>query len=263
MRIVQGPPAAAVLLTPTRDRPEAFRNAEHWMSRQDFDGDVVWVVVDDGEVPVQPSMGQVHLRRKNLPDPSSARGTLVLNLLHAIPELPAAMDVIVIEDDDWYSPGYVRAMVGMLRDSDLVGYGLSRYYNLRWGWGMDCNNRGHASLCSTGFSAALLPWFRDVVDWCRRRRDQFVDLEMWRRRVGIRSNLILDPTMTVGIKGYPGSPNIGIGKAFSAGAKDPEGRLLTEWIGAEDAAHLIECARPWRGVPQPGLEPKGMVRHNR
>lgn len=245
MKITQFP-GAITLLTPTRDRPDAFRNAERWMARQDFPGEVRWVVVDDGATPIQPTMGQVYVRR----DPSRAgdypHGTLTANLLAGLSVIGPREDIAIVEDDDWYSPDYVRALVDHLKTHDLVGFAPSRYYNLTWRWWFHCENRKHASLCTTAFSAALHPWFEELVKFCDRRKDQFVDLEAWRRSGGIRAAIVLDASKNVGIKGYPGSPNIGIGRAKSAGKKDPGGQVLREWIGQEEADIILAQAEAWR-----------------
>ena len=52
------PDVVVSLVTPTRDRPEAFNLCVHWMSRQTYRqlGPIQWVVVDDGDRPVDQAL---------------------------------------------------------------------------------------------------------------------------------------------------------------------------------------------------------------
>jgi hypothetical protein len=169
------------LITPTRDRPEAMALCARWMRRQTFLGTVQWLIIDDGNSPIQTTLpfpagwAVEHVQR----EPSTAQFTLTENLLEAITRVDAR-NILIIEDDEHYSPLYVEEMVWRLRDHDMAGECRARYYNVaERRWSVMDDNSEHASLCRTGFRSSLLPAFRDIVAFCKQRGDPFVDILLW------------------------------------------------------------------------------------
>ena len=175
------------LITPTRDRAEAFALCVRWMKRQTYRGTVQWIVVDDGDAPVDHSLladGAAwpifgwkieYIRRPT----STVNCTLHHNLMAAL-EAVAADQVVIIEDDEHYAPIYVEEMVWRMRDTNVIGEAKARYYHVpmrRWDLLVD-NNR-HASLCRTAFSRLAFPGFKAAVEETLRRDDPFVDLRFW------------------------------------------------------------------------------------
>lgn len=173
------------LITPTRDRPEAFYLCCTWLFRQTFMRPVQWIVVDDGDTPVDSGFRQVpgqrnwtlsYLRR----EPSAVACTLQDNLLAAIDVVDAPV-VLIIEDDEHYSPLYVEEMVWRLRDVDLTGETRARYYNVaERRWGIMGDNTKHASLCRTGFRTTLMPAFKKIVEVANENHDPFIDIRLWK-----------------------------------------------------------------------------------
>lgn len=174
------------LITPTRDRPEAFGLCAAWMNRQTYNRTVQWIIVDDGDKPVEsmildhfkrkPGWALDYLRRPVSPDAC----TLQDNLMAAIDRV-AGDAVVIIEDDEHYAPIYVEEMVWRLREADLVGETKARYYNVcERRWGIMGENTKHASLCRTGFRAALLPAFKTIVEVAQKNRDPFIDIRLWK-----------------------------------------------------------------------------------
>lgn len=234
------------LISPTRDRPEAFSLCVKWMMRQTFSGSVHWLIVDDGDTPVDPiksGLNQMPHRwevERIRREPSKAVCTLQDNLLEAIPRIKSHK-VLIIEDDENYVPAYVRTVSGLLEDADLAGEKNARYYNVtsrRW-W---CpNNQRHASLCRTGLRASLLPHLIQACELSKLGKDVFVDLRLWGVEKGlqlpkdVRTTLLPGGSLSVGIKGMPGRGGLGKSHGWNVFPnRDPKMDKLREWIG-EDA----------------------------
>jgi hypothetical protein len=226
------------LITPTSDRPLVFALCERWMRRALCCLDnrpVHWIVADDGREPARCTLGQLHLRRSPAADPTASfRGNLRAALEQAAPGL-----VLFIEDDDWYAPSYLAAMIAWLSgDVEIAGEAESKYYNVRERRYLDCRNRGHASLCQTGIRGSLVPWLLEYLSAGRNANTPLVDLDLW--NIGAQNSVRrLEPnsTLCVGIKGLPGKAGIGIGHRLGRRHEhDPHGTQLARWIGPADAA---------------------------
>jgi len=231
------------LLTPTRDRPEAFRLCVKWMQRQTYVGAVQWIIVDDSNETTSlevPGMADLMSRwdvayvRRN---PSDIVCTLQDNLLVAIPKI-GSEKVIFAEDDEWYAPGYVAAMAVLLDEAELVGECGARYFNVKSRRWWKPNNQKHASLCRTAIRSSMLPVLAEACKSSKEANDVFVDLRLWGVvNGGSRppSSKLVSSKLSVGIKGMPGRG--GAGKSHTPDAFpnfDPDLRVLREWIG-EDA----------------------------
>lgn len=227
------------LITPTSDRPAAFRICERWMDRalNHFAGDVQWIVADDGVAPVDCTLGQVHIWRSPAAD---RRGSFLGNLLTAI-RRARHEKVLFIEDDDWYAPDYLRTMHSWLDGADIVGEGRARYYNVATRRFHLCSNGGHASLCQTGIRRELVPWMIDHIERFHRVN---IDLHLWKTGAkGKRQALRPESTRSAGIKGLPGKAGIGIGHRLGPGnSHDADGTVLRRWIGREDAEMYLKLS---------------------
>ncbi len=223
------------LLTATGARPAAWALCERWMARQDYEGPVRWIIVDDGPEP-QP----VTFRREGWqlvlvrPSPHWAPGqnTQARNLLKGLAAVGPDERLVIIEDDDWYAPDWLTTVAAELEHAELVGEHRARYYNVEQRRGRQLANTGHASLCSTAMRGAAL---RDFGDACR-SRPKFIDLELWRRP---RDRRLFGGHRVVGIKGLPGRGGIGMGHDPDfKGADDASGDLLRHWVGADAEVYL-------------------------
>lgn len=225
------------VITPTRDRPEAFALCVKWMMRQTIVDQIHWIVVDDGDVPVTGLPDGISLTYIRRP-PSKSLCTLHDNLLAAIPEIKKNK-VVIFEDDEHYSLNYLSEMDGLLNQADLVGESDAGYYHVgsrRW---MIASMGRHASLCRTAFRSSLLLQFENVIRESRRDGDVFIDRRLWGRGAGkapTKSKFLRPWTkISVGIKGMPGRG--GLGKNHQRDLfpnSDPEMEVLRWWIG-EDA----------------------------
>lgn len=229
------------LITPTSDRPAAFRLCERWMrgALERLPGvDVEWIVADDGRVPVECTLGQRHLR---LPPASRPAASFRRNLQAALQQA-ARSKIVFIEDDDWYAPNYLVRMSEWLDGpARIVGEARAKYYNIRTRRYLRCHNRAHASLCQTGIARSLVP---HLIGLLRRRSTAFVDIELWRWSAAARIPRLLWPNTqhSVGIKGLPGKQGIGIGHRLDRHcAVDDEGRVLRHWLGNDATIYENVC----------------------
>jgi hypothetical protein len=227
------------LITATCDQPIGFGLAEHFVRRQTVWGQVPlqWIVVDDGEVPIRPTLGQEYVRRKREPGCTGVQ-SFCRNLLTAIPRVRG--DLIVIwEHDDWYAPNHLEALLGQLAQDDIqvAGDDAQRYYHVGHRVWRQWKNRG-ACLCQTGFKGTLLGLFERIILGQLRQGSYGVDGHFWRLVPAGRQSLVHTSTV-VGIKGLPGRPGLGLGHRPGNGwTRDPDMVKLREWIGADVEAYL-------------------------
>jgi hypothetical protein len=230
------------LITPTGDRPLAFRLAERWMGRQSFRGSTQWIVVDDGELPTGMTMGQQYVRREH---DSRGHGSLMANMLEALSRVDSRR-ILIIEDDDYYKPHYVASAIQQLDTSQLAGNTLQLYYHLsRRRWKTYRSNS--PSLCQTGFHDTLIPV---VIEACHRALEKesiSLDIELWRlaQKRKVRCHAFEGTVRMVGMKGLPG--RTGLGKGHRPGQdwhEDDELAVLRHWTGGDFPNYEPLCIGP-------------------
>jgi GT2 family glycosyltransferase len=220
-------------VTCTGDRSLAFTLCAIWMKDQTVQPDQ-WLIVDDGKIPMG-SLGAVvipqnceYIRRE--PTTKDPLHTMTINLQLALSKATGDK-IIIIEDDEYYSPKYVEEMSKKLDEYDLVGIGKSKYYNMQ-GFKYYQHNgvafADHASLAQTAFNKSLIPSILKKMNG-----DQFIDVRIWQGLRG-NSNIFVDDkqSLYVGIKGMPGRKGIGSGHNINMeGYKDDKNKaVLKEWI---------------------------------
>jgi hypothetical protein len=218
------------LLTATGCRPKAWAICEELMRRQDYAGQVKWIIVDDGEIP-QP----VTFKRDGWmvmvvrPEPYWIEGsnTQARNLMAGMDLVDEDDRVVIVEDDDCYAPDYLKWAAEMLEVADLVGESFAKYYNIKTRMARPLSNGQHASLCSTAMKGKAIAAFRKEL----KPGVKFIDLNLWRNFQG--SKLLHRGNRVVGIKGLPGRMGIGMGhKNDFHGQVDHSGSILRQWTGA-------------------------------
>lgn len=223
------------LITPTGDRQQAFRLCEFWMRRQTYTGSIEWIVVDDGVVPTKPSRGQTYIRRE--PSEEDPPHTLCANLRLALNRVSSGR-VLIIEDDDYYSPEYVSTMMKWLDKADLVGEVGAKYYFVDGCRYRIFTEHEHASLCRTGFSAKVLPMMQELA----KSDDWRLDLRLWRAWKGSRylqRDVENGRAISVSMKGMPGRTGVTHKPAASwVLANDRRLDKLREWMG-EDHRYYV------------------------
>jgi len=230
------------LITPTGGRPEAFALCEKWMSRQTLRPSR-WIVVDDCDPPTRCTLSQEVIRPKVLwrpGDNTQARNLLLA--LNRIRDLWAPGAVLLVEDDDYYAPGYIQNMVGWLQQAPLVGESHARYYNVTERAYFTCFNHSHSALAHIGFRTTLLG---EIVGVVSQNACKMIDMHIWcdTRTKGKLFPREQGPRLSwVGMKGLPGRPGIGGGhkeiwRAPHFGnppwVDDPNLAALRSWIGGD------------------------------
>jgi len=228
------------LITPTGGRPKQTKLCAKFMKHQDYEGEVLWVIIDD-VVPVSTD----NIARdgweviKLFPKPSWNKGqnTQSRNLLVGIEEVKKYdVEVIfIIEDDDYYCPQYLSMMMEKISGYDVAGQMYTVYYNPVFrGW-LQNGNWKHASLFQVAFTSNILPIFELT---CQMRRG-FIDMNFFRQVLDKKVNLFDGHDLAVGIKGLPGRTGIGMGhRAEIRMNPDPEFIKLKELIGDDYMYYL-------------------------
>jgi len=223
------------LLTATGCRPKAWAICEKLMMAQDYTGSVRWVIVDDGEE-AQP----VTFKRDNWtlevvrPQHRWKEGlnTQADNLLAGLNVISDDENLVILEDDDYYASDWLSTVSEYLKDYELVGETLAKYYNIATKTGRQLRNDKHASLCCTAMRGNATKAFRKVCI----PGTKFIDINLWNN---FSNKLLFISSKVVGIKGFEGRSGIGMGhsKDFS-GTKDYNHSLLKLWIG-EGIKHYV------------------------
>jgi hypothetical protein len=223
----------------TGSRPQAFALCNRWMSNQEYQGAVRWLVVDDGESPQTITLNRANWTIEHIrPTPfwKPGQNTQARNILAGLSLVRPEDRLVIIEDDDYYAPGYLEAASAWLDHHDLAGEALARYYNVKSGLFLNCNNNGHASLCSTAMKGSAIIHFREVVE----RKLDFIDMTLWRTYQGMKQ--LYSSRLCVGIKGLPGRAGIGAGHRLSRTRNtvqsDSDGSLLSAWCGDDWTYYL-------------------------
>lgn len=228
-------------ITPTGDRPLAFALCQRWMMNQTRQPGQ-WIVVDDGKVPCEwldqrpiksPRMIE-YIRRE--PRPDDPQHTLILNLKAALPLIKGSK-ILIMEDDEYYAPGYVEEIANRLDQHEIAGIMRTKYYHLPTGGYWQIGNRIHASLAETAFRKSFLPELETL--W---GGDMSLDMRIW-QRAGGRGYLFDDAaaSLYLGIKGLPGRAGIGAGHnpGLYRNVKDAADRtMLKKWVPKDYQVYL-------------------------
>lgn len=232
-------------ITPTGDRHVALKLCARWMANQEIRPDQ-WLVIDDGKAPYDPG-GCEYVRRE--PQPDDPKHTLNTNIEFAIPYIKGD-HILIIEDDEYYHPKYVKVMAARLRYNEIVGIGCSKYYHLPTKGFARHANIAHASFAQTGFNSDAIPKLKACLE---EANQNYLDVRLWSRYGGgIRSGrlrpgwenivgdkaLVFDDSLCplyVGIKGLVGRPGIGIGhRQQTYKTHDTDLSILQSWILIEE-----------------------------
>lgn len=234
------------LITPTGERHLAFSLCRRYIDAQSYTGPLQWVIADDGEnhLDIDEKMlarefELVHLKRDSVRDKTkSITGNVSSALFHIKYD-----KVLIIEDDDFYFPNYIETAIQRLSNCTLVGEGSSRYYNIQFNKYRINHNLEHASLFQTALRSSELEFL-----WvsCLKRTSAFIDTRLWNKEGITSKKIFVDKLTSVGIKGLPGRSGIGAGhrpgKHSHFFQKDPNWKVLKNWIGKENAEVYIELA---------------------
>lgn len=231
------------LITTTRNRSMCFSLLERWICAQTCPPDH-WLVINDGEEKYAYTCGQEVIHR--VPEPDEALPSICMNWLAALPKLKKWESIIVVEDDDWYHPTYLRKMKEGLESFDLVGLRQDLYFRFSQRAFKRMHNMEHASLSCTGFRRRVLP---QIKRCCEMFKSVFIDMGLWaeagqeisavpKLTKALSPNLAEDKrAYHVGMKNMPGCRGLGLGHGQDClgWSRDGAFQVLSSWIGAKDA----------------------------
>jgi len=227
------------LITPTGARIDQFRICAGWMSRQNYEGPVLWIIVDDGPTittnVVQPDFRKDWEIIKIYPKPVwngiNTQGRNIKAGIDAVtshPEFKKIKAIFIIEDDDYYKPVYLTEMMNRLGRYSVIGETNTLYYNVQWRQYCDNNNRQHSSLFQTAFTPDQIPLFVSCLN------NKWIDADFWMKSKN--KYLFQAGMLSLGIKGMPGRGGIGAGhKRNMTFIQDMALVNLKQLIGEEDA----------------------------
>ena len=227
------------LITLTGDRQLAFSRCEFYVERmlinvKNKELSVQWLVIDDGKIATVTSNRYEDFLQYIRREPSHKKIKSFLNNLQAALPLIKYNKILIIEDDDWYHPGYIQIYIDRLQNYDLVGEGPAHYYNIRHHSYRKVANTKRASFCQTGFNSCVI----EKLFVSSMKQSSFVDARLWSK--DCKKFIWQDKPHCIGMKSLPGRPGIGIGhrpnKYF---IKDPDFKKLIKWVGKEDAQWYI------------------------
>lgn len=236
------------LITPTGARAKQMELCLRWMEAQTYQGEVLWVIVDDAK-PVTTDIVKEYFRPdwvvvKIHPDnPTWIPGmnTQARNLLAGMEEVeewPEITSVFIIEDDDYYSPTYLSKMVNELETSKLVGEVNCIYYHVANRRCYKFKEGSHSALFQTAFDNSLASVFESVLK--NEKEAVAIDVNFWKRVKEGKKLLRLDKPMSVGIKGMSGRNGIGNGHLLAARdmrSFDPSKTKLETLLGEDYKAY--------------------------
>lgn len=227
------------IITPTGERPAAFEFCQRMMARQTYEGAVRWIIVDDGREPsplwFTRAGWDVEIIR---PSPLWAPGenTQGRNLLAALERVGGGDVLTIVEDDDYYAPGWLQWIADHASAAELIGEAEAVYYNVRARTWRAIGNDAHASLRCSAMRDGAIETFRSVLATPYR----YYDLRLWRRHADSK---VFPRRLTVGIKGMPGRPGIALGHD-GKGRFDQDGAKLRELIGDDADRYLPYFKEP-------------------
>lgn len=232
------------LITCTGFRSEAFALCRRWVSRFRLDGlKVEWIVVDDDPEmnPTDAGWG-VLLMESDLcgVTPMSGVGelnhcTMPINFSTGLSEATGSL-VVVIEDDDWYSPTYVRDLWDVYKSDKarLIGISTACYYHVGNRTYRGRYSDRYASFCRTAFDRSLSSRVDQVAETCHKEKSIGLDFELWHLVTDPSDRILLPrPKACISIKGMPGRPGAGSLHEKAFDNEDPDLSVLRSWIGAD------------------------------
>lgn len=233
------------IMTCTGDRHEAFLLLQKYVARQTFGGGVQWLVVDDGRrhseltVPLPPNIRVDHVK---LPPVGPGFASFRRNMKHALANIGAPL-VVVMEDDEWYGPRWVKEMAGLLEDATLAGERRALYYNVKCRLFRRWNNTRHASMCQTAFRREFA---ETITRKIQKSATVMIDKVIW--KMDVPKKMAPPFNQCVGIKGMPGRGGIGAGhrprkKLYK---HDADGLYLKGILGDADAEPYLALYDPMR-----------------
>lgn len=230
------------LITPTGERSAQLELCKRWMRQQSYQGEVLWIIVDDGKIPTA-SIIEDDFRKnwkihKIYPDVKWEEGmtTQCSNLKHAMDYVKGVITdlIFIIEDDDYYSPNYLQEMVNRSGEYYMIGEIPTIYYNLFEKAWYNNRQKTHTSLFQMAFKPVLSEIFINILN----KNCLYIDIQFC-KSINFRNLFTVEKPLALGIKGLPGRGGIGSGHKISPRYKyDPSFKRLKYYLGDDYIYYL-------------------------
>lgn len=223
------------IIIATGMRPQAYALCERWIKRQTLQPDEI-IVIDDGEIPTEITLDATIIRpeKKWHLGENTQKRNLIIGLQEAKGEV-----ILILEDDDYYAENFIEVLYTELNNPrykfQVVGEANSRYYHLKQKKWKILKNRNFSTFSQTIFRRSVIPDLKKVLE----TRDSKFDSGFWKEST-VPRYLIPTTTLTVGMKGLPGRPGLGIGhNAEDSNWQQDTNNLdyLYKWIGEDFQAY--------------------------
>lgn len=234
------------LITTTGFRREAFNLCRQYMQRQDFKGEVHWIIAHDDDPSHYVGMRQKHFPWKiQTIDCSNiyrqGLNTQIRNLRLAMQRIDLAHPVLIIEDDDWYPPHWLDLCHRALSSgkTDLFGQRLMQKFNLKERIARIVSS-DRSCLCATGTVGVGT---QALVNTLKTPGLRLADVKLW--NVKNLRKVLAPENHVVGIKGMPGRSGIDSTwfldqSSFKnpANRPDPNFSYLKKWLGPDADVYI-------------------------
>lgn len=229
------------VITPTRDRHCTFELCVRWMERSTIRPE--WIVVDDGDEPVEPPSWATHVRL----DPSSTPHTNARNVRVGM-EAASGEKVMYVEDDDWFPANYLEWMED--GDEDVAACSGIKVYHVGQrkyvekpvkGWGPVEAPGGLSSFRLRGDAAKKA--MVDATNVAIAHGLHTLDNVFWEVALGrgLNCQRRFRPDAMVFLKGFPGKWRLSKKHRSMHGFDDDKKRsVLRSWVGDEDADTILK-----------------------
>ena len=176
------------LVTASGDRWPSLRLVMKYMERQDYPGDIDWIIVDDSQepYPIQKQVGKIavmHIYRGPCPKHEEGHASLSKNLITAVSECQNNKDsemIAVIGDDDWYRKDYLSEMAKQMNGVKAAGHQWVIY-----GYPPDgikqLHNEDYAGLESTVFHPDLIHYMIAACIETMKDTSRWADWRFWKK----------------------------------------------------------------------------------
>lgn len=224
------------VITPTADREFCLNRLTFYLKRQTFIGDIQWIISDSGSksaISTSLPFSFNTIEYKYLEYIKDSKQSFCKNMQDALSRVKYKK-VLVMEDDDWYHPTYIEVMCERLHRKDLIGEIPAIYYHIKDKSYRILPNTERASMCQMGFTEKVIPIIQHIIK--QDSSNAFIDLKLWKYYSSQFKRQLYNSRLSIGIKGMPGNPGIGIGHRIKDVHRksDPDFRKLEKWIGKED-----------------------------
>jgi hypothetical protein len=205
------------VVTPHHDgrRGKFLERLKHYMAAQTRKPDE-WFIIDQSVLPWKAGTKDLTKRVRIGCDMAKASGCEA---------------VLIMEDDDWYSPDYIKLMLDMWQRKgkpQLFGVGYTLYFHIKASKYWMSRHEGRASLMSTLIrtdALELFTWPSDNHIW--------LDIDLWKQLKGATHNF--SKLISTGIKhGIGDTGGVGHNSGFSKYRPDPAWSQLKMALSNED-----------------------------